>query len=157
MNLIVLAIAAGVVGTLVMDSVNYALARIGILVKLDIAMIGRMAAGWSRGRFRYRHPGQMTAVKHEWWLGCITHYVISILFALIYVVGWRVLIGGAVSAIGALMFGVATSTASQFLVFPSMGLGVFGHRSPEGLRAPLSSLANHTFFGVGMALAIALF
>jgi hypothetical protein len=38
-----------------------------------------------------------------------------------------------------------------------MGFGVFGRKSPEGLRAPLSSLVNHVFFGVGMALAIALF
>jgi hypothetical protein len=37
-----------------------------------------------------------------------------------------------------------------------MGLGAFGRRSPEGIRAPLSSLANHFFFGVGMAIAVAL-
>jgi protein-S-isoprenylcysteine O-methyltransferase Ste14 len=32
-----------------------------------------------------------------------------------------------------------------------MGLGVFGWRPSEGIRAPLSSLANHFFFGLGMA------
>jgi hypothetical protein len=37
-----------------------------------------------------------------------------------------------------------------------MGLGVFGRRSPDGIKAPLSSLANHLFFGVGMAVAVAL-
>jgi len=29
-------------------------------------------------------------------------------------------------------------------------------RSPEGIRAPLSSLANHLFFGIGMAVGVAL-
>jgi hypothetical protein len=38
-----------------------------------------------------------------------------------------------------------------------MGLGIFGGKSPEGVRALLSSLANHTFFGAGMALAVAIF
>ena len=48
------------------------------------------------------------------------------------------------------------SVDPHFFVFPSMGLGVFGRRSPEGIRSPLSSLANHLFYGVGMAVAVAL-
>ena len=51
----------------------------------------------------------------------------------------------------ALIYGVATTVAFVFFVYPSMGLGVFGWRSPEGIKAPLSSLANHFFFGLGMA------
>ena len=70
--------------------------------------------------------------------------------------GWYFLAEGPVSAFGALIYGAATTVASQFLVFPSMGFGVFGRRSPEGIKAPLSSLANHSFFGLGMALVIAL-
>jgi hypothetical protein len=46
--------------------------------------------------------------------------------------------------------------ASWFFVFPSMGFGVFGRRSPEGLKAPLSSLANHSFYGLGLGIGIAL-
>ena len=53
-------------------------------------------------------------------------------------------------------YGVATTVASYFFVFPSMGLGVFGRRSPEGIRAPLSSLANHLFYGVGLAVGVAM-
>jgi hypothetical protein len=65
-------------------------------------------------------------------------------------------VGGIPSPAWALAYGVATTAASVLLVYPSMGLGAFGRRSPEGLRAPLSSLANHLFFGAGMAVAIAL-
>ena len=60
------------------------------------------------------------------------------------------------SPVSALAYGVATTVAAYFFVFPSMGLGVFGRRSPEGIRSPLSSLANHLFYGVGIAVAIAL-
>jgi len=38
----------------------------------------------------------------------------------------------------------------------SRGARGFGMRSPENLRAPLSSLANHLFYGVGIAVGIAL-
>jgi len=58
--------------------------------------------------------------------------------------------------IWALIYGVATTVASVFFVYPSMGLGVFGWRSPEGIKAPLSSLANHFFFGLGMAVSAAI-
>jgi hypothetical protein len=35
-------------------------------------------------------------------------------------------------------------------------VGVFGRRSPEGIKSTFSSLANHFFFGVGMAISIAI-
>ncbi len=156
MNLIVTGIAAGVLGTLVMDSLNYLFARIGLLSKIDVGMIGRMSAGWVRGRLSYRHPGEMEQVANEVLYGYIAHYTIGVGLAVIYVLGWDFLVGGPASPVWALAYGVATTVASLFIVFPSMGLGMLGKRSPEGIRSPLSSLANHLFFGVGMAVAVTL-
>lgn len=153
-ELLLVGITAGVVGTLFMDFVNFILARTGLLSKIDIAMIGRMSAGWMNGRFLYRHPDEMQTVSYERTVGWFTHYVISIVFALIYVFGWHFLIEDPVSPTWAIVYGFSTTAASQFLVFPSVGFGVFGHRSPEGIKAPLSSLVNHLFFGVGMAIVI---
>ena len=59
MDIIVTGVAAGVLGTFVMDSLNNLFARIGMISKIDVGMIGRMSAGWVRGRFCYRHPGEM--------------------------------------------------------------------------------------------------
>jgi hypothetical protein len=156
MDLIVTGVAAGVLGTLAMDSLNHLFARIGMISKIDVGMIGRMAVGWTRGRFRYGHPSEMKLVANEMLYGYVTHYTIGVSFALPYVLGWDLLVGGPSSPVWALAYGVATTVASLFFVFPSMGLGVFGRRSPEGIRAPLSSLANHLFFGVGMAVGVAL-
>ena len=156
MDLIVTGVAAGVLGTLVMDSLNHLFARTGTLSKIDVGMIGRMSAGWARGRFCYRHPDEMEQVVNEILYGYITHYAIGVGFAVPYVLGWALLIGGSVSPVWALAYGLATSVASYCFVFPSMGLGVFGRRSPEGIRAPLSSLANHLFYGVGLAVGVAL-
>jgi hypothetical protein len=127
-----------------------------MLSKIDMGMIGRMSAGWARGRFRYRHPGEIEQVANETLYGYITHYTIGVGLAVIYVLGWDLLVGGPASPAWALAYGVATTVASYFFVFPSMGLGVFGRRSPEGIRSPLSSLVNHLFFGVGMAVAVGL-
>ena len=156
MGLIVTGIVTGVLGTLVMDLLNHLFARTGMLLRIDMGMIGRMSAGWAHGRFRYRHPGEMQQVANERLYGYITHYTIGVGLAVPYVLGWDLLVGGIASPIWTLAYGVATTIASVFFVYPSMGLGVFGWRSPEGIRAPLSSLANHFFFGLGMAIAVAL-
>lgn len=155
MDLIVTGIVAGLLGTLVMDFLNHLFARLGILLKIDVRMIGRMSAGWADGRFRYSHPSEMQQVPNEKLYGYITHYAIGVGLAIPFVLGWAIFVGEPLSPVWALIYGVATTVASVFLVYPSMGLGLFGWRSPEGIRAPLSSLANHFFFGLGMAVAVA--
>jgi len=156
MDLVVTGVVAGVLGTLMMDSLNHLFARTGMLLRIDVRMIGRMSAGWVRGRFRYRHPGEMEQAANETLYGYITHYTIGVGLAIPFVLGWDLLVGGLASPVWTLAYGVATTVASVFFVYPSMGLGVFGRRSPDGIKAPLSSLANHFFFGVGMAVAVAL-
>jgi len=46
MDLIVTGVVAGVLGTLVMDSLNYLFARTGMISRIEVALIGRMSAGW---------------------------------------------------------------------------------------------------------------
>jgi len=156
MGVVITGIVAGVLGTIAMDSLNLLFARAGVITKIDVGMIGRMAAGWTHGRFRYGHPSEMQQVANERLYGYVTHYAIGVCLAVPYVLGWALLVGGSASPIWALAYGLATTVASYFFVFPSMGLGVAGRRSPEGIRAPLSSLANHLFYGVGLAAGIVL-
>jgi hypothetical protein len=156
MDLIVSGIVTGVLGTFVMDIFNHLFARAGILLRIDVEMIGRMSAGWAHGRFRYSHPGEMQQVANEKLYGYITHYAIGVGLAIPFILGWTIFIGGPVSPFWVLIYGVATTVASVLFVYPSMGFGAFGWRSPEGIKAPLSSLANHFFFGLGMAIAVAI-
>jgi uncharacterized membrane protein YeaQ/YmgE (transglycosylase-associated protein family) len=156
MDVVVTGVAAGALGTLVMDTLNLLFARTGLLSRIDVGMIGRMAAGWTRGRFGYGHPSEIEQVANEKLYGYITHYTIGVVLAVGYVIGWDLTVGGPASPMWALAYGVATTVAAYFFVLPSMGLGVLGRRSPEGAKTPLSSLANHLFYGVGMAVGIAL-
>ena len=155
MELIVKGIIAGVLGTLIMDSLNHLFARFGVVSKIDVRIIGRMAAGWTKGRFRYNHPDEMECVTNEMVYGYFMHLAIGVGFAIPFMFGWDLLVGGPESPEWAFVYGVATTGASLFFVYPSMGLGVFGRRSPDGIRAPLSSLANHLFYGVGLAVGVA--
>lgn len=156
MDLIIAGLAAGVLGTLAMDSLNALAARAGVITKIDVRMIGRMAGGWARGRFRYTHPDDMKAVPNEKLLGVLTHHSIGVALAVPFVFGWNVVFGRLPSPGWAVAWGVATTVASWFFVYPSMGFGALGTRSPDGLKAPLSSLANHLFYGLGLAAGIAL-
>jgi uncharacterized membrane protein YeaQ/YmgE (transglycosylase-associated protein family) len=65
MNVVVTGFVAGVLGTLAMDLLNNLVARTGLFLKIDVAMIGRMAAGWTHGRFRYGHPDEMEQVPQR--------------------------------------------------------------------------------------------
>ena len=156
MDIIVTGVVAGVLGTLAMDSLNHLFARTWMLLRIDVGMIGRLAAGWANKRFRYRYPSEIEQVSNEMLYGYFTHYTFGVGLAVLFVLGWDLLIGGTVSPVWALAYGIATTVNSVFFVYPAMGLGVFGRRSPEGIKAPLSSLANHFFFGGGMAIGIAL-
>jgi hypothetical protein len=78
MDLVVTGVVAGVLGTLVMDSLNLLFARSGMLSKLGVATIGRMAAGWVRGCFCYGHPSEMEQVANEKLYGYISHYTIGV-------------------------------------------------------------------------------
>ena len=156
MDLFVMTVAAGVLGTVVMDFLNHLFARTGMISKIDVRMIGRMAAGWVRGQFFYSHPDEMGQISNERLYGYLAHYMIGISLALPFVFGWELLVGGPASPVWALIYGVVTTVASWFFVYPSMGFGAFGRRSPDGIKAALSSLANHLFYGIGLAVSIAL-
>ncbi len=155
-DILLTGVVAGVFGTLAMDSLNYFFARTGMLIRIDVRIIGRMAAGWTHGCFRYAQPGEMKQVENERFYGWITHHLIGVALAIPFILGWDFFVGGAVSLVWALTYGVATTVASYFFMYPSMGLGVFGRKSPEGIRAAISSLANHLFYGMGLAFGIIL-
>lgn len=153
---VVTGVVAGLLGTLAMDLLNKLVARTGMLLRIDVRILGRMAVGWTRGRFRYGHPEEMEPVNAERLYGFATHYLIGVGLAVPFVLGWIALIGGTVSPAWALAYGVATTAASWFFVYPSMGLGAFGTRSPDGTKAVLTPLANHFFYGVGLAVGVGL-
>ena len=156
MDLLLTGIVAGVLGTLAMDLLNNLVARTGVFLKIDVAMIGRMAAGWTRGRFRYGHPDEMEHVPNQMVYGYLAHFAIGVGLAIPFVLCWDFWVGGPASPQWAVIYGVATTAASFFFVYPSMGLGAFGWKSPERVKAFITPVANHFFYGVGLAIGVVL-
>lgn len=154
MDLVIRAVVIGVVGTVVMDLGNLLFARFALILRVDLRVLGRMARGWARGRFRYADPSEMEETQREAVYGFLTHYSIGVGLAVPYLLGWELLVGGPASPAFAVIYGIATTVASWFLVYPSMGFGVLGLRSPEGWKAALSSLSNHLFYGLGLAAGL---
>jgi hypothetical protein len=154
MDLIISGIVAGVVGTIVMDLMNNLVARTGMFLKIDVVMIGRMAAGWTRGRFRYEHPDDMEHVSNEMIYGYLMHFGIGVGLAVPFILIWGLLFGNIVPPVWAFLYGISTTAASFFFVYPSMGLGLCGMKSPEKIKAFISPLANHLFYGIGLALGV---
>ena len=62
-------------------------ARTGILSRIEVRMIGRLAVGWARGRFRYGHPSEMEQVPNEMLYGYVAHYTIGVGLAVPYLLG----------------------------------------------------------------------
>jgi hypothetical protein len=154
MDLIIAAVMIGVVGTATMDLGNLLFARLGVISRVDLRMLGRMARGWARGRVRYGDPSEMGRTRNEAVYGFVTHYSIGVGLSILYLLGWELLVGGPASPTIAVLYGIATTVASWFLVYPSMGFGMLGLRSPEGWKAALSSLSNHLFYGLGLAVGL---
>ncbi len=156
MSLFAESVVTGVLGTLAMDSLNHLFSRAGLITRIDVGAIGRMAAGWFRGRFRYCHPEEMAKAAHERLIGYLTHQAIGVAFALLYLLAWDGMVGGPASPGWAVPYGLATTVASWFIMYPSTGMGAFGRRSPNGPRALFSPLANHFFYGLGLAAGVGL-
>jgi hypothetical protein len=156
MNFIITGFVAGVLGTLAMDLLNKLVARTRFFLKIDVAMIGRMALGWTRGRFCYGHPNELEQVPNELIYGYLAHFAIGVGLAIPFVLVLDFWVKEPVSPIWAVLYGVATCAASFLFVYPSMGLGVFGRRSPERVKAFITPLANHLFYGVGLAVGVIL-
>ncbi len=157
MDFLISGIVAGVIGTIVMDLLNNLVARTGVFFKIDVVSIGRMAAGWTRGRFRYEHPDEMEHVTNEKIYGILMHFGIGVGLAVPFTVIWGLLVGNPVPPVWAFLYGVSTTAASFFIVYPLMGLGVCGMKSPEKIKAFISPLANHLFYGIGLSVGAALF
>jgi hypothetical protein len=149
-------VVAGAIATLVMDVLNLAAVRVGLALPVRHRTIGRVTGGWLAGRFANDGPEALPAFRGDLAWGVAAHYLIGGALGVVYVAACAAWLGGPGSLAWALGYGAATTVFAWFLMFPSLGLGVFGLASPHGVRLPVSSLVNHLLYGLGLAGALAL-
>lgn len=88
----------------------------------------------------------------ELYVGYGAYYVVSIVFAAVYVTmlhGWMKRPSNLVTG---LLFGWATLVFPLLLQMPGMGFGIAGSESPAQIMIVSRALVHHTSFGIGLAI-----
>jgi hypothetical protein len=144
------AIAIGIGATLVMDLWNLFLKRTFSIPSLSYCLLGRWVRHMPEGSLRHASIAAAAEKPHECIVGWIAHYIIGVVFALIFVAlasgDWL----ARPTVLPALLYGLATVVFPFFLLQPSFGLGIAASRAPNPTQARLKSLATHTVFGIGL-------
>ena len=112
--------------------------------------IGRWFLYIFRGKFIHKDIIQTPALNNEKLWCLISHYLIGIVLAGIYLflASNEPIIGNQMWM--PLFFGVATVFFPWFWLLPSIGLGFMASKSPNRTLIIRTNLINHTNFGLGL-------
>jgi len=139
----------GLGATALMDLWLVLLSRLGVPTT-GFAMVGRWVGHLAQGRFSHPAIAKAAPIRFELSLGWLTHYLVGIAYAAL----WVGLQGAAwlaqPSPLPAVAFGVLTVVAPWFVMQPAMGAGVLARKTATPLKTSLRNLANHAVFGAGL-------
>ena len=118
----------------------------------DYCLVGRWLRTMPEGTFRHANIGSVPPKSAECTVGWIAHYIIGVLFALVFIA----LVGNEwlqhPTLIRPLLFGIVTVLVPFFVMQPAFGLGIAASKTSNRAQARLRSLINHTVFGLGLYL-----
>ena len=129
----------------------------GFLIKRNVMksfikpeIIGRWFLYLFRGKFIHKDINSTAVLKHEKVWSLISHYLIGIVLAGIYL-----LLELKVPFIHnqiwmPLIFGIATVVLPWFWLFPSIGLGFLASKAPNRLNIVITNFVNHINYGLGL-------
>ena len=148
-------ILMGVFATIFMDLLAGLLTKRKLIYSfIAPEAVGRWFLYMFRGKFIHKDIHKTPSLKNEKLWCFISHYLIGIVLAGIYLLlelkvptirdrGWPPLI-----------FGIATVFFPWFWLLPSIGLGFMASKSSNRLLIIKTNLVNHTNFGLGLFLWI---
>lgn len=144
------AIFMGIGATLTFDLWGLFLQHAFKITRSNMCLVGRWIRYMPEGTFRHSNIGSTPQKRAECTVGWIAHYMIGIVFAIIFLaLAGRNWIQHP-TLIPAIFFGVVTVAAPFFIMQPLFGLGFAASRTPNPTQARLRSLMNHTVFGFGL-------
>ena len=118
----------------------------------NFCLVGRWILYMPEGTFKHSNIRSAPGKNAECTVGWIAHYVIGVVFAVIFVT----FVGDSwfqhPTLFPAILFGVITVLLPFFIMQPAFGLGFGASKTPNPMQARLRSLMNHTSFGVGLYL-----
>ena len=151
-------ILMGVLATLFMDLLSILLGRLKIIHQLiEPQAVGRWTLYMFKGRFMHKDIHRTPALKNEKSAALLSHYLIGILLAGVYSLTELKEPAMSDQPWLALIFGVATVLLPWLWLYPSMGLGFLASKAPRRSPYIVTSLVNHTNFGLGLVIWIVFF
>lgn len=148
---LMLILLMGVTATAVLDLWALSANRAFKWPVTDWALVGRWFSFLPRGRFRHAPISSTSSVTGEAFIGWVGHYLIGVLYALLYMVvlNWLAELPSLGSA---LLFGVITIFAPWLILQPGLGLGFFASATANPPVTRVINLTAHTIFGFGLYL-----
>lgn len=159
MNTFTLSFLGGILGAVLMDATETAMAKVGIRSGVDAALVGRWFLGLTRGQWTHADIRTTPSMPGETGLGWAFHVLVGGGgVALIYP---AVLLATGLPSpdqpmLAGLAFGLVTSLLPWLLLLPAFGWGWFGRRGPEGANALLASPLSHIPYGLGVGAVLML-
>lgn len=118
----------------------------------NFCLVGRWIQYMLEGTFRHSSITSTPQKSAECTVGWIVHYMIGIVFAIIFLAfagrDWL----QNPTLIPSTIFGMVTVSAPLFIMQPAFGLGIAASKTPNPTQARFRSLVNHTVFGAGLYL-----
>ncbi|WP_120501266.1 DUF2938 domain-containing protein [Roseovarius sp. EL26] len=147
------AVLIGIGATAFMDLIAFVQKQMLSQKTLNYAMVGRWLGHMARGRFIHRPISASEAIRSEGLLGWGAHYLIGVLFALVFLtlVDQNWLMNPTLMPVT--IFGVLTVLAPFMILQPAMGAGLAARHAPSPNIARAKSLLAHLSFGVGLWVA----
>lgn len=150
LELIIKGTMIGVGATVVMDLWALILAQFPGQSRPDWGLVGRWFWHLRHGQIFHDDIAATKPYRHEVVLGWIGHYVVGILYGVVFA-----LYGGSAwfanpIFLPAWIFGIMTVAAGWFLLQPGLGIGWAASRLPNAANVRVLNLVAHTFFALGL-------
>ncbi len=147
---VVHAVVAGVFATIVLDIWQRVLHRVGGIPPTNWGIVGRWFAHMPRGRFVHEAIADAEPVANEAVIGWVMHYLIGVIYGLVYLGIVVILPGGMPTLLNGFVFGLASVVIPWFLMQPALGVGVMGSKAPNPAVPRYGALAAHVLYGVAL-------
>lgn len=142
----------GVGATLTLDLWALFLKRTFKIMPPNFCLVGRWLRYMPKGIFKHSNIAAVPEKNAECAVGWLVHYMIGMMFAVVFLTlvsnNWL----EHPTLIPALIFGAATVSAPFFIMQPAFGLGTAASKTPSPTQARMRSLMNHIVFGFGLYL-----
>jgi len=151
-------ILMGILATFFMDLMAVRLAKMKIIhPPVGPESVGRWILYMFKGKFIHRDIHKSPALNNEKSAALLSHYLIGIALAGIYLFFEMKVPAIRHQLWMPLLFGFATVLLPWLWLYPSMGLGFLASKTPRKSPYIVTSLVNHTNFGLGLTIWVGLF